>query len=296
MANPIYVTVENPDELLNAGMYGAGAIIRLQSSEDNVTFANEATAPLVAATRFYTLYDVSGTSITWYRTRYENVGGTVLSDWSAAFQVGDETGGLLCSLYNVKQRLTGTATANDDELLLGFIRAQSAEVLTYTRRQFTPTSTTYRFDALIGENLSGDCRTLWVDRGLRSITTLKVASSEQPDTAGTYTTVTTGYTLRPSEMDREYGWPATRLVLLDTAGVTFTHGINTVEITGTFGFAAVPLDVSQVVENAVIRRFIAKGSGVATAVGTEDFGTRILRWVAPEERTVLDHYRVRWAG
>ena len=50
MANVIRVSVENADELLNAGAYDALAIVRLQSSATETgSYTNEATATLVAA-------------------------------------------------------------------------------------------------------------------------------------------------------------------------------------------------------------------------------------------------------
>lgn len=295
MPNVVRVTVENPDELLNAGMYGAGAVIRLESAATEAgTYTSVTTAAIVTATRLYTLYDAAGAATTWYRVRYEASGGTPASEYGSPFQVGDENAGLLCSLYDVEQRLSGSATANDRELLLEFIRAQSVEVTGYTRRQFNPSAGTYRFDGALGDNLTDGGRTLWITRGVRSVTTLRRATSDQSDTGGTFATVAAAdFTLRPASMEREPGWPATRIVLLRDR---FTPGINTIELEGEFGFAAVPLDIAQVVENAVIRRFVARGSGVSTAFGTEEFGARVLRWVSPEEREVLDRYRVRWAA
>lgn len=295
MANVVSVIVENADQLLNASMYGAGAIVRLQSSSDGVTYANETTAALVSGTRLYTLYDTDGTSSTWYRTRYENAGGTSTSDWSDPFVVGGETGGYLCSLYDVEQRLAGVASTNDREQLLEIISQVSAEITGYTGRTLLPETATYRFDALVGQTLDRSLRTLWVDRGIRSITSLSIAADDQPDTGGTFTTLAaTEYSLRPSTIAREPGWPATSVVILPTSSSWFTPGINTVEIAGAFGFAAVPPDVQAVAENATIRRYQARGSGVATALGTEDFGARLLRWISPEERMTLERYRRRW--
>src|SRR5262245_9841796 len=126
MPNIVKVKVENPDEIRNAGAYDTGAIIRLQtgatetgSFSDVSGTGSTPTLPIVAATRSYTGYDPNGTSSSWYRTRYENAGATRLSDWSAAFQVGDETAGQLCSLYDVQQELGETGTdANRDERIL----------------------------------------------------------------------------------------------------------------------------------------------------------------------------------
>lgn len=293
MPNIVRVTVENPDELLDPGMYGAGAVIRLDSAATEAgPYSAVTTTPILVDTRLYTLYDATGTTGTWYRVRYEASGGSPASEYGSPFQVLDENAGLLCSLYDVEQRLSGVATPNDRELLLEFIRGQSVEVAGYTKRAFNPFAGTFRLD--VGDNLADGDRTLWIDRGVRSITALRIATSDQPDTGGTFTTVDAeDVVLRPVLLEREPGWPATRIVLLRGR---FTRGINTVEVEGAFGFAAVPRDVAQVVENAVIRRFVARGSGVSTAFGTEEFGARVLRWVSPEEREVLDRYRIAWAG
>src|SRR5512139_2081698 len=213
MPNLIKVYVEDPDALLTSGMYDAGAIVRLQSGAAEAgPFSNEATAALVTGTKAYTLYDADGSSTTFYRTRYENSGGTVTSDWSPVFQVAGEEAGYLCSLEDVKQRLFNTATADatNDEDLAEIIRQVSTDILGHTGREFvgTPGDVTRTFD------LTMTTPTLYVPGGLRSITTLGYAVSDQPDTGGTYTTITsTYYYLRPLAHERTSGWPATRLEL-----------------------------------------------------------------------------------
>ncbi len=87
MANILTLTASNPDQLLNAGAYGVGAVIRVQSGALAAgPFTDEGTVPIVAGTTSYTYYDTNGTSSTWYRIRYENAGGTTVSDWSTVFQ------------------------------------------------------------------------------------------------------------------------------------------------------------------------------------------------------------------
>ena len=75
-------------DLLDTNMYGAGAVIRTQSATSETgTYADitgDTTVPLVSGTESYTAHDPLGTSATWYRSRFENAGGTRLSDWSAA--------------------------------------------------------------------------------------------------------------------------------------------------------------------------------------------------------------------
>ena len=299
MPNPLHITCENPDEILNAGLYGTGALIRIQSSTtetgafaDLTGTGSTPTIAVLAATRSYTGYDPLGTSSTWYRTRYESADTLRLSDWSAAFQIGGEAAGLICSLYDVKQRISGTLTANADELLLDFIRDATTDLEGYCGRWFVPRpvsgATTYLFSP------PADSRTLWIPKGVRSITALGYATTDQPDTGGIYTAIaTTAYSLQPSAIDRDPGFPATRITLLDISGLLFYAGINRVQVTGAFGFAEPPADVAGIGVNMVIRRYQARGSGVATALGGEDFGGRILRWTSPEEREKLTWYRVR---
>lgn len=297
MPNLIRLFVEDADALLNAGMYDAGAIVRLQScATETGVYANESTAALVSGTKTYTLYDANGAATTWYRTRYENAGGTITSDWSPVFQVGAEGAGYLCSLEDVKQRLFNTATADtaNDEDLAEIIRDVTTDILGHTGREFvgTPGDVTRTFDA----EWTGP--TLYIPGGIRSITTLGYATGDQPDSGGTYSTITSGYYyLRPLAHDRTSGWPATRLEL--ASGYYFHAGRSTVQITGTFGWAAVPPDIAGIAAAVVIRRFQARqssSSGADLLVGSADLGFRTLAFLSPAERAKLDWYAVRYDG
>lgn len=87
MPNILTLTASNPDQLLNAGAYGAGAVIQVQSAALAAgPFTDDGTVPIVTAVTSYTYYDTDGTSSTWYRTRYENAAESIVSDWSSAFQ------------------------------------------------------------------------------------------------------------------------------------------------------------------------------------------------------------------
>lgn len=108
MPNILTLTALNPDQLLNVGAYGAGAVIQVQSGAAQVgPFADETpTVPLVAGTTSYTHYDTDGTTATWYRTRYENAGGTTTSEWSTAFQPHVS----LVALANAQARVGSSVT------------------------------------------------------------------------------------------------------------------------------------------------------------------------------------------
>jgi len=295
MPNIVKVFVEDADALLNAGMYDAGAIVRLQSCATEAgVYVNEATAALVSGTKVYTLYDADGAVSTWYRTRYENAGGTITSAWSDVFQVGDEDAGYLCSLDDVKQRLFNTATmdATNDEDIAELIRQVSTDILGHTGREFVGS----RADETRTFDLDYLSTSLYIPGGIRSITTLNIASGDQPDTAGTYTACTSYY-LRPLSHDRTAGWPATRVET--GSGVYFYPGRSTVQIIGTFGWSAVPPDIAGIATSAVVRRFQARQSsstGVDLLVGSADMGFRTLAFLSPAERAKLDWYAVRNDG
>jgi hypothetical protein len=286
--NILTITVENPDELLDIGLYGAGAVVQVQSgSAEAGPFADDGTVAIVAATRSYTYYDVDGISSTWYRTRYENAAGTTTSDWTAAFQTGDETAGLLCSVYDVEQELGRTLTANERESVIDKIRQVSMAIEGYTGRWFVPRplsgTTTYRFHTRTGT-------TLRIPKGIRSITTLGTATGDQPTSGGTYAT-TTGFYLDPPDAERDVGWPATTIRLLSTAGVRFYRASFGAEVTGAFGWASVPHDIQGVAIRAVVRRYLGKGGG-GTTVAVGPAGTpMLLPDMSGADRAVLAHYR-----
>lgn len=302
MSTILHISVENPDELLNAGAYGSGAIVRVQwSATETGTFADISgtgstpTVPIVAATTAYTAYDPAGTSSTWYRTRYESATAARLSDWSDPFQTGGEEGGSISSLYDIKQRLKIAATdTTDDELLLEFIRRTATGIMGWTGRRFVrdPLSGTRTF--LVDVTCSG--RVLRIPRGIATATLLEIATTSQPESGGTYTSaLAADWFLRPIEEDRDFGWPATEIVLSDMATgsvTTFTKGYNAVRWTGAMGWSEIPGDIAAISDGAVIRQYLAKGSGVAQALGGDTFSSRLLRWISPEDRATLSWYRV----
>jgi hypothetical protein len=296
--------VENPDELLNAGAYAAGALVRVQwSATEAGAFADVSgtgstpTIPIVTAVRSYTGYDPSGTVSTFYRTRYENAGGTRVSDWVPAFQVGDETGGLLCSLYDVKQELgrTSPTDTGDDELILEKIKQVSAAIELHCQAWLAPRPTNPTSETTLLFDVPYTSRSLYVERGyrrlgIRTLSTLGIATQSQPETGGTYTNATLATVLlrpRPTA-----DGPAWRLEFSDTSGGLFYAGYNTVSATGAFGPASVPADIQGVALRAVVRRVMGKGAGaVGIPIGPE--GTvMLLPDLSGADRATLDMYRV----
>lgn len=314
MPNVLKLSVENPDEILNAGLYGAGAIIRVQTAATQAgVFADVSgtgstpTVAVVTAIRIYTGYDPNGIVSSWYRTRYENAGATRASDWTAAFQVGDETAGLLCSLYDVKQELGGSQTdTSQDESILEKIRQVSAAIEKYTGQWLAPRPTdpasdmTLLFDVpTFGRGASRSLVLEYGERrtGIRRLTSIGIATTSQPETGGSYTAATLAdILLRPRPTA---DGPATRLEFTNYptgSQSMFWPGYNTVSAVGGFGPAAVPSDIQGVATRASVRRVIGKGGGaVSIPVGPE--GTMmLLPDMSGADRATLDLYRDMLVG
>lgn len=296
MPNTLKITVENADELLNAGAYDTGALIQIQSAAteagafaDLTGTGSTPTIALASGTRIHTGYDPNGTASTWYRTRYKNAAGTRLSDWSAAFQVGPEGAGLICSLYDVKQALGETGTAND-ESILEHIRRVTSEIQLYTGRRFVrdPLSGT----EALSFDVARDSRILWVPAGIAACTQVEVATY----TGGSFTVVSSAdWFLDPPEQERSYGWPATRVTISDVPTGSVSHfyqGKRTARLTMALGWDTIPYDVQGIGERASVSAYMSKGSGgVNAAIGPSGAMT-ILRHISPADRATLDIYRV----
>ena len=295
MPNQLKVTAENSEELLNDGAYGAGAVIAIESSAtSDGTYAALSgtgatpTIAIVAGTRIYTGYDPAGTSSTWYRTRYQNVGATRYSDWSTVFQVAPEGSGLLCSLYDVKQRRgIAASTTTDDESLLEYIGQVSAAIMGYTQRRFARNPA--KGTALFTYDIDRYARQLIVPKGIAELSQLEYATM----TGGTYTVIaSTDYFLDPPESDRDYGWPATRITLSDQTGLRFYPGSRTVRATMAEGWASVPADIQGIAQRAVVGGYLAKGAGTAnTAIVGPTGAMIVLRGISPEDVERLNWYK-----
>lgn len=371
MANPIYIDVTtNPDVLLNTGMYAAGAVIRVQSATSSTgTFADIAgtpTATIVTATWSYTLYDPAGTSSTWYRTRYENSGGSRTSDWSTPFPAVGTTNTATASyatVQGVKLRLglTPSQTA-DDGLIQRYCDQVNSRIEGITGRILGPiptfsTTTSGALSAgatsislasaaglavgdalLIGPvtgtrehvtvgaisgttvtpespvvNAYGSGATavrcfifdgylegtlvMPVPIGIVSLSSLEVAPTWNAASTNWALIPSTDRLLRPSSLDREPGWPATEIHLspIPSVGNTYPYFASYDAIAravGTFGWPAIPDEITDCAETVAVRAYQARRTGQSDSQGTTDTGvTLISRILAAEWRDVLNRYK-----
>lgn len=87
------VTVLNTAQLLATPAYGAGALLRWETSATQLgTYAEGGTVPLVSGTDLYDVWDSPGTpGVTWSKTRVSDAAGTTFSAYSVPIQDGVPT-------------------------------------------------------------------------------------------------------------------------------------------------------------------------------------------------------------
>jgi len=173
----------------------------------------------------------------------------------------------LCTIAQVKARLfpAGVADTTDDTLLTELVGEVGAWIAHSTDRAFEPVaSADYYFDTTAGYVLR-------VPMGVRAVTFLGVATSHQPDTGGTYTTIAAAnILLRPSVADLPAGWPATEIRLSRAQNVTFGNIENGAKVTMTTGFAAVPPDIEAVAIDGVVSAYQMRKNGTSGVFGADD--------------------------
>lgn len=202
----------------------------------------------------------------------------------------------LCTTAQVKARL-GITDATDDTLLSELIDQVSDWIQDYTGRKLVPdNAATYTFDTRQGNVLD-------IPYGIRSITSMGVAASNQPDTGGTYQAVTAGdILLRPLAIDRRQGWPATQVRLKASpigAYIPLYTAANGATITGNFGFAATPPAIQSIAIDAVVTAYTVRGNGASAVIGADDapaFSWATYFGPGSPQRGTLNRYRDRSRG
>ena len=175
--------------------------------------------------------------------------------------------GTYATLTDLKTRLGITATTDDTVMT-----ALCAEVNAYIEgpqacnRVLAPiSSAAYTFD--------GDgSRILNYPRGIRAVSLLEVAQF----TGAAYSTIpSTDYFIRPSAANRQSGWPATQLVMTDIPHTFFAYfpvGYDTIRVTMTTGWDAIPDDITDVALTAATRAWTSIQAGQHDIVGMDDMG------------------------
>jgi hypothetical protein len=212
---------------------------------------------------------------------------------------GDTLADQLCTPTQVKNRLqnaaAGVTFSTTDTTTIGELIDQVSDFIQhYTGRKLVPvTSTTYIVDTQAGYVLRFPI-------GVRTISALGIASTHQPDTGGVYTSVAAAtILLRPSGPDLPVGWPATEIRLSRATASVFSTAENGASVTGTFGFAATPPDITAVTIDAVVAAFQNRKLGTSGVIGED--GTAIVPWSSfftrgSPQRATLERYRYMAIG
>jgi len=274
----------------------AAASFRLDS-DDSAAFASPTevgTTSLTTGVERYEVWDSSGTvDSTWYRFRIEDDSDDALSDWTTPFQVHAPQP--IATLASVKLRLGSGATSTDDDVLADIIDSVNHAIIERIGYYPGPSSDTSRtFD---GKDAVDDGRLLFVPPGIRSLTSLKIATSTGGTaTAATLTDVALGpasHLLRPGE---PYHWLEFKDITSGSHSI-FSYGYANVETEGRYGWAQVPADLVHVATAMAIRRWKTRAAGDTDTTGSDEFGQAIISDRLPAEwRRVINRYRIDgWA-
>jgi len=189
------------------------------------------------------------------------------------------------TLGGVKRRMEITDT-DDDDVLLDIIADVNLDVEDMTGRPIGPTTATAQL--IDGYDAVEDGRCLVYPRGIRSVTTLEVASGTGAD----FNTVPAAdIYVRPSEYARQPDWPAFEIWMTDSPSASnampyFAPGIDNIRLTGLTGWAAIPETITSAAEVTVARTFLSNRGGFTE--GDEELGERSYRalWRGMDIRTI----------
>lgn len=176
------------------------------------------------------------------------------------------------TLADVKLQLKiDVADTTDDAYLTSLIEDVTDWMQERVRRYLVPKAAlSFLVDTAAGSTI--DVRRY----GVRTVTSLGVASSNQPDTGGTYTAVAAAdIVLRPPAGQRAFGMPATSIAILG-AYARLVDAINGASIVADCGPAATPDRIQRVAADAVVTAYQARKAGGSGAIGAD--GGAAIEW------------------
>jgi hypothetical protein len=294
----LQVPVDNPDELLNTGFLGAGALGRWERSATGggAGFSEIGTFALVAGTRLYTIYDPSGTVGSFYRVRYSKSDGSAPTPYSAEWVSGPDVGAY-ASLAMLRAYVRDSGTADGDLELLALEAAARAidrecgrtfhAMTTATARVFTAGLST----GPVGWPFYG--RQYAVDVDDFSTVTGLVVKFDTTGNGGYNTTVTA---FRPQPANAlAAGLPYTSLLF--DLGTLPPFNADGVQVTAAWGWVATPPGVvnANLVQAA---RFLKRRDSPYGVAGSPDLGNemRLLARLDPDVVMLLRPYKLDWGS
>ena len=181
---------------------------------------------------------------------------------------------------------TGIADTTDDTALGNVCDRINQYIETKCGRVIAPVaSATYLID--------GDgTKRFHFQGGIRAISALTVGDHTG---ATKVALASTEYFLRPSTHERKPGWPATEVILsnYNATRSVFPSGFDTISMTATTGWAAIPDDITEVALTAATRAWHAVQAGQADIVGTDEMGRPLVsRFFTARDLETLRTYGV----
>lgn len=201
--------------------------------------------------------------------------------------------GTYATLADAKLRLGfGTATTTDDSLLQDLCDQVNGWIEATTGRVIAPYAGTYTFD---GYDALDDT-TMPVRMGIVALTSLEIA----PLSGGTFATIpATDYFLNPPAGNREPGYPAFRVILTDVpvSGNPYPYfppGYQNVRMAGTFGWAAIPDELTDVALTTTVRAWNARQAGQSDMIGTDEYGKPLVsRYVSGRDKATVSRFKFK---
>lgn len=239
------VTVLNTAELLDTNAYGAGALLRWETSATQAgVYVEGGTAPLISGTTLYDVWDAAGTpGVTWYKTRVSNGAGSTFSAYSVVVQDGVP---LTYATVDQVLALFETPITNSAKIarLTAAIGTATDEIISFfDGRDFFRHPTTGT-ETWLASEAECDGRILHVHDGLVTLTKLEVSL----DRGTSFTEIASGnYVLRGSgphqAVDPAGNQPAFHVELTgltNFAWIGFPRWPQSVRLTGARGWPAIP--------------------------------------------------------
>lgn len=259
---PLRINVD--PEMLETTKYGAGAVVRIErSSSLGGSYAEIGTAPLVANQLIVEYDDATGTTSSWYRTRYSDSGNTKQSDYSPEFQPATEIA------YATVEDFTDTFEVSPSSGRVRRIESVLAEASSLLVAAIGWDF--YRHPASAGTeqrtlDVSRASRRLCVHGGVVSLTTVEVRGGP----TDSWTTLSeSDWYLDPRSVS--IGESAGHVALTGATGwTTWPAGVATVRLTGVFGYATVPIDVRRATVALARQMYRADSTTAGGAYGPDE--------------------------
>lgn len=196
----------------------------------------------------------------------------------------------------VKARL-GITNTTDDTVIGTIVGQVNGFVESYCHRAIGPFATGSTFTLHFENDDAHDSgRVFTFPAGISSITLLEVA----PYTGASFVTVpSSDWFLMPHAQERDSGWPAFEVHMSDIPSASngqpfFAPGYNTVRITGDFGWAAIPDEVSEVAVNLALALWRSRSAGTSDVFTIGPDGERTFeRALSDKDRRTLNRYQQR---